>query len=98
MARPRNSDTTNAGAYLGKVTRVTGRTCYVEVPTLAPGLEYGPARYPAEYAPAAETDPATVGDLGDHTHGLPPLAAGDAVAVAFIAGRRDEVVVLTRLA
>lgn len=98
MAIPRQAPgavPTNVGVYLGKVTRVTGRTCYVELRSLAPGLEYGPARYPATYAAAATTDP----DPGDtHSHGLPPLAAGDPVAVAFLEGRRDDVVVLARLA
>lgn len=95
MARPRNNDTANVGAYLGKVTRVTGRTCYVEVPSLARGLEYGPARYPDHLHPGTDTD--TAGDP-THAHGFAPLAAGDPVAVAFLAGHPDNLVVLARLA
>lgn len=68
----------NAGVYLGTVTRVTGATCYVELPRLAKGFEYGPAPYPSEYAGS--------------------LASGDRVAVAFLEGGRDDVVVLVRLA
>ena len=80
----RRADTVeaNAGAYLGTITRVTGATAYVELPRLAAGFEYGPAGYPSEYAQAGET----------------PLEVGDRVAVAFLEGGRDDVVVLLRLA
>lgn len=85
--------TTNAGIYLGTVTRVAGATAYVEVPRLNAGFEY-PARYPAELA-GATTLPA---GEGPHTHGLRALAGGDPVACAFLEGGRDELVVLLRLA
>ena len=98
MARPRNTATDNVGAYLGKVTRVTGRTCYVEVPSLARGLEYGPARYPDHLHPGTDTDTALTGTGQQHAHGFTPLAAGDPVAVAFLAGHPDNLVVLARLA
>ena len=98
MARPRNVDTDNPGAYLGKVTRVTGRTCYVEVRSLAPGLEYGPARYPAGYAPNAVTGENTDNTVAGHVHPFRELKAGDAVAVAFLAAQPDNVVVLAVLA
>lgn len=96
MAQPRRTDTLNVGVYVGRVTRVEARVCYVELPTLAPGLEYGPARYPAGYAPGAITG--TGGPDPGHTHPFRTLTVGDAVAVAFLAGRRDSVVVLTVLA
>lgn len=93
-------DTTNPGVYLGRVRRVQGSTAYVEVPRLAPGFEY-PARYPAELA-GASTLAGSAGGAYDgapsHTHGLRRLAAGDEVAVAFLEGGRDELVVLIRLA
>lgn len=131
----------NAGVYIGTVTRVTGAECYVEVPRLAAGFEYGPARYPANLnatGPAAATSSAgdhghgsagdhahsytdntgvgstggatstagghAHGSAGEHTHTLEGLAAGnrlepgDEVAVAFLEGGRDELVVLVRLA
>lgn len=98
MARPRSADTLNAGVYIGRVTKVDGRVCYVELPSMAPGLEYGPARYPAGYGPTAVTGDTTDAGVAAHTHKLRALAPGDAVAVAFQAGRRDAIVVLTVLA
>lgn len=96
------------GTYLATVTRVTGSTCFVEVPRVAPGFEFGPAHYPSEYAPAEETQDAgmhshttpaggTSSD-GDHAHQLRPLAPGDRVAVSFLEGGHDDLVVLLRLA
>lgn len=75
MIRP--TPTLGPAVYLGTVTRVDGDRCYVEVPALARGFEYGPARYPAD--------------------GIPPAAA-DTVAVAFLNGVLDELVVLARMA
>lgn len=87
--------------YVGKVTRVTGATCYVEVPRLAEGFELGPCRYPAELA-GADTLAGSAGGAYDgapsHTHPLPPLAPGDAVAVAMLENSHDDAVVLVRLA
>lgn len=98
----------NGGTYLGKITKVTGATCYVEIPRLAKGFEYGPAPYPSEYLATEETKPAGghshsspdggTGGGGDHVHRYRPLAKGDRVAVAFLEGGRDDVVVLVRLA
>ena len=99
MARPRSGDTTNAGVYLGRVTKVDGRVCYVELPSLAAGLEYGPARYPAGYGPGAVTGENTATEtLEAHAHPFRRLSAGDNVVVAFQAGRRDAIVVLAVLA
>lgn len=33
--------------HVGRVTRVRGARCYVELAQVAPGFEYGPCRYPA---------------------------------------------------
>lgn len=45
LSRPTRT-TGTPGTYLGKVTRVVGSECYVEVKALARGFEYGPARFP----------------------------------------------------
>lgn len=83
MARiPTRTVDPNAGVYLATVTRVTGTVCYLEVPRLAKGFEYGPAGYPSEYGPAS----------------LAPIEQGDRVVVAFLEGGRDDLVVVTRLA
>lgn len=98
----------NAGVYVGNVTRVAGATCYVELPRLAKGFEYGPAPYPSEYAAGEQTTQdgnhshsapgGATSSNGDHRHGPRALAKGDRVAVAFLEGGRDDVVVLARLA
>lgn len=91
---PRDAAPANGGVYLGRITRVTGTVCYLEVPSLAPGFEYGPAAYPDTYA-----DPTTSGGDPSHTHPARPLTVGDRVACAFLGGRQDDgVVVLIRLA
>lgn len=57
--------------YIGKITRVTGTTCYVEVPHVAPGFEFGPAGYPSEYHAPEETLPA---GAHDHEEAVVPVA------------------------
>lgn len=100
-------DVDNVGVYLAKVTRIVGAECYVEVPSLAPGYEYGPSRYPAINAAGRTTDYTAGTQGGDPAHAHPEhrhnlatdaLAVGDRVAVAFLEGGRDELVVLVRLA
>lgn len=87
--------------YIGTVTRVTGSSCYVEVPRYAKGFELGPCRYPAELA-GSDTLAGSAGGPYDgapsHTHPLRRLAAGDSVAVGFLEGGDDDAVVLVRLA
>ncbi len=88
------------GVHVGRVLRVEGPACYVEVPALAPGYEYGPARYPdtlADDGSGRVYSSTSSGGLA-HSHGYGrPLAAGDEVVVAPLGGRRDELVVLARL-
>lgn len=97
--RDRTAD--GGGIYIGTVTRVTGSTCYVEVPRYAKGFELGPCRYPAELA-GANTLAGSAGGAYDgapsHTHPLRQLAPGDDVAVAFLEGGDTDAVVLVRLA
>lgn len=62
--------------YIGTVTRVTGTTCFVEVPRYAKGFELGPCRYPAELAPTAG-DPNNTGNAGTHGHTITIDQAGD---------------------
>lgn len=76
LARTASRAIATPGTHLGTVTRIDGAEAYVLL-EVAPGFEYGPARYPD-----------TLGDL----------AAGEEVAVAFLDGRLDDVVVLARLA
>ncbi len=86
--------------YLGTVTRVDGSTAYVEVPFLTADYEF-PARYPAEYGDSRTTDYAGGPTDPAHVHHvvpLPPLSAGDDVAVAFLNDSDEELVILIRLA
>lgn len=92
---PPAPSTTNPGAYLGVVSRVEGARAFVKVRrTAGDGFEYGPARYPDHLAGASTLEGGEVA----HTHGIRPLASGDEVAVAFLEGKRDAVVILARLA
>jgi hypothetical protein len=97
----RDRETKNPGVYLGTVTKVDGPTAYVTIPRLAPGYDY-PARYPRELRSPYWTDFEAVAGAYDgaprHRHLFIPLAVGDDVAVAFLEGGRDELVVLIRLA
>lgn len=95
LTRPGHRDASipNPGVYIGKVTKVTGATCLVEIPRLARGYTYGPAPYPSEYGQGEDT-----ANAEGHSHDLRQLAKGDRVAVAFLEGGHDEVVVLARLA
>lgn len=77
--------------YEGTVTRVDGPVCYVEVPGVAKGSVYGPARYPAQLAATG------AGGADGHTHALRQLAKGDRVAVGFLSTGQDAIVVLARL-
>lgn len=99
--RRRHHADPNPGVYIAKVTRVTGATCYVEIKSIAKGFEFGPAAYPAEYHSAATLSgsaPGAYDGAPPHTHPLRELAKGDKVAVAFLDGGTDDVVVLVRLA
>ncbi|KWW97393.1 hypothetical protein LI90_4365 (plasmid) [Carbonactinospora thermoautotrophica] len=42
LERVTRSQSPGAGVWVGTVTRVEGGALYVEVPRLAPGLEFGP--------------------------------------------------------
>lgn len=50
MFGTRATASSGGGLWLGTVTRLDAAGAYVEVPRLAAGYEYGPARYPAEDA------------------------------------------------
>lgn len=68
-------DGTNAGVYLGEVTRIDADgTVYVEVPRIAAEYEF-PGRAGADYTPTV----------------------GDNVAVGFLEGGREELIILLRL-
>lgn len=78
-----------AGVHIGTVTRVDGATCYVELPRIARGFEYGPARYPDTYAPDQATATA-----GGHGHDAPTVDSSAAAAHSHGAPTVDSSAVL----
>ena len=79
----------------GTITRVVGRTVYVEVPKLGLGVEFGPCEVAWQ---SAATESGSTGGAFDgapaHTHPLPVPKVGQRVLVAPVHGIPDDVVVL----
>jgi len=85
------------GVWRGTITRVDGSRAWVRVERLGRQHEYGPCDV-AEGPWTAGRGTEIAGIAEAHAHGLgADLAAGDRVLVAFLEGRRDDLVVLARL-
>lgn len=86
-----------AGARIGRVTGLTPDGPLVEVPSMATGYAYGPARVTERLSALPTSSTGTVG-LVTHTHTAGrPLAIGDEVLVLFLGASRTDLVVVDRL-
>lgn len=85
-----------SGVWRGTVTRITDAGVFIRVARQT-GHEYGPV----EIAEGLYTAGLTTALDGMHAHALQPtdhlLAVGDSVLVAFLEGRDNDPVVITRL-
>lgn len=91
-----------SGVYRGTITGLNGPQgagIYVTVKLLNDGHAFGPCALTATAANyGSDTGDTAVGDHGAHHHDLAgPLAVGDRVLVALVAGRPNDVVILDRL-
>lgn len=68
----------------------------VEVPSLADGYSYGPARVLEHLTAQTSTSTSIAGASHTHSTGR-PLAEGDEVLVAFVDGSRSSVVIVGRI-
>lgn len=92
------------GIYIGTLTSIKDKTCFVEIPAVLPGFSFGPCRVTLSPWPHVRqgskwyTQPETSGAYPSHVHEHAFIGdVGDKVVCAFINNRLDEVVVFGRL-